>query len=124
MERMKSNATVRTPSNAIARKLEAIHEKGALQSVDIANVLGTRPETVSRWNQGKAFPQPEKEKLLLELEYIVDQLADFYEPTEARLWLFSRQKLLNGETPASLIQAGRTDEVLRLIGQLRDGVYV
>jgi len=121
---MKSTATTPTSGNAIARKLAIIQQKGAMQSVDVANVLGTRPETVSRWNQGKAFPQPDKEKLLLELEYIVDQLADFYEPVDARLWLFSRQKLLGGETPAKLIQDRRTNEVLKLIGQLREGVYV
>jgi len=121
---MKSAAAERTGMSALGRKLEAIQAKGGMQSVDIANVLGTRPETVSRWNQGKAYPQPDKEKLLLELEYVVDQLADFYDPQEARLWMLSRQKVLNGETPADLIQHGRTDEVLKVIGQLRDGVYV
>lgn len=42
----------------------------------MADVLQIRPETVSRWNQGKAFPQPEAEKTLLDLEYVVDELAD------------------------------------------------
>ena len=121
---MPSNTIVSSTSNAIARKLEAIQQKGAMRSVDIANLLGTRPETVSRWNQGKAFPRPDTEKLLLDLEYIVDQLSDFYEPQEARLWLFTRQKLLDGERPAELIQAGQTTEVIRMINQLRDGVYV
>ena len=72
-------------SNAIARKLDSIQRKSAMRSVDVANVVGARPETVSRWNQGKAFPRPEAQKLLLELEYIVDQLSDFYEPQDARL---------------------------------------
>jgi transcriptional regulator with XRE-family HTH domain len=111
-------------SNAVARKLESIRTKGAMKSVDVANVLGLRPETVSRWNQGKAFPQPDKERLLLELEYIIDELSDFYEPHEARLWLFSRQKLLGGEIPAELIQQGRTEEVRSMVAQLRDGVFV
>lgn len=111
-------------SNAVARKLESIRVKGAMKSIDVANVLGLRPETVSRWNQGKAFPQPEAEKTLLELEYIIDELSDFYEPQEARLWLFSRQKLLDGRTPAELIQQGKTEEVRSMIAQLRDGVFV
>jgi len=111
-------------SNAVARKLDSIRSKGGMKNIDIANVLGLRPETVSRWNQGRAFPQPEAEKTILELEYIVDQLSDFYEPQEARLWLFSRQKLLNGEKPAELIQQGRTEEVLAVINQLRDGVFI
>ena len=111
-------------SNAVARKLDSIRSKGGMRSIDVANVLGLRPETVSRWNQGRAFPQPDAERALLELEYIVDQLSDFYEPQEARLWLFSRQKLLEGRTPAELIQLGRTEEVREVIAQLRDSVFV
>ena len=111
-------------SNAIARRLDAITSKGAMRSSDIANVLDVRPETVSRWNQGKAFPHPNTEKQLLELEFVIDLLSDFYEPNEARLWIFSRQRLLNSETPAELIQKGRVDEVLRVVHQLRDGVYL
>lgn len=111
-------------SNAIARKLESIQSKGAMRSIDVANLLGTRPETVSRWNQGKAFPRPDAQKLLLDLEYIADQLSDFYDPADVRLWLFSRQKLLGGSTPAALIQAGRADEVIAVIDQLREGVFI
>ena len=95
-----------------------------MKNVDVANILGSRPETVSRWNRGRAYPHPDAEKTLLELEYIIDQLSDFYAPDEARLWLFSRQKLLDGEIPAELIQKGRTGEVLATINQLRDGVFL
>lgn len=121
---MPSASIARPAPNAIARKLDAIQRKGALKSVDIANVLGARPETVSRWNQGRAFPQRDKEKLILDLEYVVDRLSDLYEPDDARLWLFSRQKLLGGKTPAELIQQGRTDDVLQVIGQQSEGVYL
>ncbi|HEY7300735.1 MAG TPA: hypothetical protein VH684_22790 [Xanthobacteraceae bacterium] len=110
--------------NAIARKLEALKEKGHMHAVDVANVLNIRPETVSRWKQGKAFPQPDTQKLLMELEYIVDQLSDIYEPREARLWIYARQKLLGGNTPAALIQGGRADEVLAIIDQLREGTFL
>jgi hypothetical protein len=110
-------------SNAIARKLDSIQRKSAMRSVDVANVVGARPETVSRWNQGRAFPRPDAQKLLLELEYIVDQLSDFYEPRDARLWMFSRQKLLGGEIPAELIQKGRSAEVIAVIDQLREAVF-
>jgi len=110
-------------TNVIARKLAVIREKGAMQSVDVANLFGLRPETVSRWNQGRAFPHPDTQRLLLDLEYIVEQLSDFYEPRDARLWLFSRQKSLDGEIPAELIQKGRASEVIAVIDQLRDGVY-
>ncbi len=77
-------------SNAIARRLEAIQTKGAMRSSDVANVLNVRPETVSRWNKGKALPHASTEKQLLELEFVIDKLADIYEPHDARLWLFAR----------------------------------
>jgi DNA-binding XRE family transcriptional regulator len=111
-------------SGAVARKLDSLRAKGAMKHTDVANILGTRPETVSRWNQGRAYPHASTEKTLLELEFIVDQLSDFYEPNEARLWIFSRQKHLGGDSPAELIREGRIDEVRRLVGQLRDAVYL
>ena len=111
-------------SSAIARRLGSISAKGAMRHVEVANLLGTRPETVSRWNQGRAYPHARTEKTLLELEFIVDQLSDFYEPNEARQWIFAPQRLLRGQSPAELIQNGRIDEVRRLVSQLRDGVYV
>lgn len=111
-------------SNAIARKLEVILQKGAMRSADVANLLNTRPETVSRWNQGRAFPRADAQKQLLNLEYIADQLSDFYEPNEVRLWLFAPQKLLGGARPAELIQEGKADEVIKVIDELRDGVFV
>jgi hypothetical protein len=111
-------------TSAVSRKLESLRTKGAIKNIEVANLLGTRPETVSRWNQGRAYPHANTEKALLELEFIVDQLSDFYEPTEARQWIFSPQKLLAGVSPAELIRHGRIDEVRRLVDQLRDAIYV
>ncbi len=111
-------------SNAIARRLEAIQTKAAMRSSDVAHVLNVRPETVSRWNMGKALPHARTEKQLLELEFVIDKLADIYEPRDARLWLFSRQRLLNDQMPAQLMQLGRVDEVLASVNQLLDGVHL
>lgn len=111
-------------TNAIARRLEAIQTKGAMRSADVANVLNVRPETVSRWNNGKALPHASTEKQLLELEFLIDKLADIYEPHDARLWLFSRQRLMGDQVPAELIQQGRVDEVLAVVNQLLDGVHI
>jgi len=111
-------------SNAIAVRLQVIDKKASLNFADVANVLEVRPETVSRWNQGKAFPQPEPEQRLLELGYVVEQLADFYEPVEARLWFLSPQKLLDHQKPIDLIRSGRFLEVLAVINELRENVYL
>lgn len=110
--------------SAIARRLESIEAKGDMRSADVANILNVRPETVSRWNNGKALPHPGTEKQLLELEFILDKLSDIYEPRDARLWLFARQRLLRDQVPAELIQQGRIDEVLAVVNQLLDSVHV
>jgi uncharacterized protein (DUF2384 family) len=112
-------------TTAIARKLGSIREKSALNSADIAAVTGAQPETVSEWNLSRAAPRPAAQRRLLDLEYIVDLLSDLYEqPDEIRLWLFSRQKLLDGRTPLDLIRDGKTEEVIGVVDQLRDGVFV
>ena len=111
-------------TGAVAKRLESIREKAAMRSIEVAQLLGTRPETVSRWNKGRAYPQPNTEKTLLELEYIVDQLADFYEPNEARQFIFAPQRLLDGRSPADLIQNGRIEDVRHLVAQLREAVHM
>ena len=112
-------------TTAIARKLSLIRDKSTLNSADIATVTGAQPETVSKWNQSKAVPRPDAQRRLLDLDYIVDQLTDLYDqPDEIKLWLFSRQKLLGGQIPIDLIQAGKTEEVIAVIDQLRDSVFV
>jgi hypothetical protein len=60
----------------------------------------------------------------MELEWIVDQLSDFYSPQEARMWLFARQRLLGGQVPAELIQQGQADRVLQAIEELREGIHL
>ena len=122
---MNNVSTTRAPEqNAIGRMLTAIEDKAALSGVDVANVLDTNVATVSRWRTGKAFPQPKYEELLLQLEYVVEQLSDIYEPIEARLWLLKPQKLLDGEAPGSLLARGRYKEVLAVLNQISDDVYL
>ena len=111
-------------SNAVARRLDSIRTKGAMRHVEVANMLGARPETVSRWSDGRAYPHVRTENTLLEIEFIVDQLSDFYEPNETRQWMFSPQKQLDGVSPAELVRNGRIDDVRWLVNRLRDGVYV
>lgn len=111
-------------SSVIAKKLDSLREVGGMKNRDVANVLGTTPATVSRWSNGKASPQRKKEILLVELEYVVERLREFYSSDEARLWLFSRHRLLDDRRPADLIQEGDIEPVLEVIEQLGDLAYV
>jgi len=47
-----------------------------------------------------------------------------YDAQAAMVWLFSPQRHLGGWVPAALIQQRRTHEVIRLLDQILDGVYL
>ena len=103
-------------SNVVAEKLGFLKARAAIRSVDVAEMLGTTPKTVSRWNRGRAYPRPSKESLLVDLEYIVVRLSEFYSDAgTARGWLYSRHKYFGGARPVDLIQEGRIHEVLDAI---------
>ena len=110
-------------SAALANRLVSIRERGGIKSRDIAQLLNTTPETVSRWQSGRVEPQPDRLQKLLFLEWIVGELAEFYGADEARLWLFAPHKLLDGDTPAQRIQKDQIEDVQALLAQLRDGAY-
>ena len=110
--------------NAVAEKLELLKKRAAIRAVDVANMMGTTPETESRWKRGRAWPRPGKESLLADLEYIVDRLSEFCtEPTTARAWLYSRHRYFDGRRPADLIREGRIEEVLEAIRTMAAPTY-
>lgn len=107
--------------NVVVEKLELLRTRAAIRLVDVANMLGTTPRTVSRWNQGHANPRPSKEILLGDLEYIVERLAEFYsDPRTARAWLYSRHRYFHGLRPADLVREGRAQEVLEAVHAMAD----
>lgn len=109
---------------ALAERIDTIREMGGINSREVAQLLETTPQTVSRWQTGKASPHPRSLDRLLKLEWIAQLLSEFYTPEEARLWLFSPHRLLDGRRPADLISEDRTDDVLTLIDQLQSGAYI
>ena len=40
------------------------------------------------------------------------------------MWLFVREKLPGGAIPAEIIQEGRTQELIAVLDQLREGVFL
>ena len=59
---------------------------------------------------------------LLELAFIGEELGKVLRPADANLWIFSPNKLLDGDNPASEIAKGEFKRVLDLIEALADGV--
>lgn len=111
-------------ASALADRISRIKELGGISGRDVAQLLDTTPETVSRWTTGKVDPQRERLQRLLELEFFLSELSEFYSAADAKLWLFAPHKILGGDTPADRIQAGDTDAVFALIEQLRSGAYI
>lgn len=111
-------------SGAIASRLDNITTLAGIKGREVAQLLDTTPETISRWRGGKVEPQPDRLSRLLLLEWLVTELAEFYPPEEARLWLLSPHPLLDGDRPANRIQQGRVDDVLAIIEQLKTGAFV
>jgi len=110
--------------SALAEKLDEIQHNASINAREIAQLLKTRPETVSRWRGGASEPQPNTRDMLLQLWWLTTQLADLYNPMDAHVWLFAPHKQLNGQRPVDLIQAGDIETVLKIISQLRDGAHV
>lgn len=111
-------------SNAVAKRLESIQEHSGISGRDVAQLLDTTPQTVSRWRTGQSAPQPRHLERLLTLEWLVSQLATYYSSDEAKLWLFSPHPQLGGSRPADLIVERRTDDVLQLIDQLDSAAFI
>ena len=110
--------------SALSRYITSLHEVGGLKGRDIANIVGVSPPTVSRWKQGETSAPIDKQKLVAELRWIVEQLAAFYEPDETRLWLQMPHPQLNMRCPHDLIREGKTGDVLEVIERLESSTYL
>ena len=110
-------------ASAVANLIDDLRQRGGLKGSDVANIAAVSPATVSRWTSGASFPHPKTQLLISDLRYVVDRLAELYDPEETRVWLYSRHRLLNGERAIDLIHAGRADEVLTVIESLNEGSY-
>lgn len=109
--------------SAIARRIDDITTKTGVKDREVAQLIGTSPQTVGRWRRALVEPLSEHRTRILDLAFLADELSDFYEPDEAHLWLFSRHRLLEGRRPVDLIEAGDIDPVLAVIDQLRSGAF-
>ena len=110
-------------STAVARILDDLKDRAALQGKDIANIASVSPATVSRWSSGKGTPELKTQTMIAELRYVVDRLREFYTADETRLWLHTRHPMLDGARAIDLINTGRTQDVLAVIESLDAGAY-
>lgn len=111
-------------ATAVSRILEDLKKDGGLQGKDVANIVNVSPATVSRWAGGQASPDLHTQTVIAALVFIIRRLADFYEPSETRLWLNAKHPLLEDARPIDLIRSGNPEPVLAVIDRLDAGVYL
>lgn len=111
-------------TSVLASEIDTIKANMNVTSRDIARLVRTSPQTVSRWYAGESSPPTDRLRPLLTLNWIATQLAELYEPEEARIWLYHPHPLLYGDSPAQRIEMGRVDDALDLIDQVFSGAYV
>ncbi len=111
-------------SSAVTKRIDLITQRTGICSNSIAEMVGTTPQTLSCWTMGKNDPQPEQLDRLLEFDYLTEHLSEFFEPEDAKLWLFTPHPQLNGQRPADLMAKGRMKEVFEVIARLQDSAIV
>ncbi len=109
---------------AMPKYISEISEVGGLTGTDIANIADVSKATVSRWKAGSVKPQPNTQLVLSDLRYIIGRLSEYYSPEEIRLWLYARHPQLDGTRAIDLINANRSEEVLRTLDRLDADVYL
>ena len=110
-------------STVIAQRIEKIRQGASLRDAEVADLLETSAQTVSRWNRGASSPQRDNLERLLDLVWIVERLSELYVAEEARIWLYSRHPQLAGDRPADRIQKGDINPVLEIVDQMHSGAF-
>jgi uncharacterized protein (DUF2384 family) len=93
-----------------------------VDTVDVAQVLGTTPRSVARWQQGDASPRRESVTRLLELKAVLDLASKVMRPDSARIWLRSPVPDLDYYRPLDLIEAGEFRRVVISLTALAEGL--
>lgn len=118
------SGAVAARTGAVASRLNSIQKRASITSSEVADLLRTTPQTISRWRRKNVQLEQERLRLLLDLDWLAAQLADYYSPDEARMWLFARHPLISGERPFDRIRRGQIEDVLALIDQLDSSAVV
>jgi len=93
----------------------------ALSLVEIGQITGVGDRAVQNWASGSSRPEGTSRERLLELKYVIEQLADVYTDEGIEIWLHARQRALGGRRPLDLLQEGQFEAVLSAVEHLAGG---
>jgi hypothetical protein len=88
---------------------------------DIAAVTGVRERQVQHWAAGSSRPRDETRDRLVDVYYLVRQLAEVYRPEGIDIWLHARNRELDGSRPIDLLTNGDVESVVQAVERLQSG---
>ena len=93
----------------------------ALTLAEIADITGVQTRSVQNWAAGATRPDGLQRDRLLELQYVIEQLADIYDAEGIEIWIHRPQRTLGHERPVDALKRGRFEEVLAAVEYLAGG---
>jgi transcriptional regulator with XRE-family HTH domain len=109
---------------ALASKVSSIIRILGLTQEEVGEIVDASPRSISRWVAGTVAPQRTSKLRLIELAYVAEALSEILPRDHANLWMLSPNRLLEHDSPADRVHAGRYKDVLNLIEALADGIVV
>jgi transcriptional regulator with XRE-family HTH domain len=116
--------TTITDAPVLASRVNSIVDQLGLTQEEVGQIVDASARSISRWSTGASAPQRNSRQRLLELAYVADAVSEVLPRRKANIWMLSPNRLLDHDSPASRVQAGRYKDVLALIEALADGVVV
>lgn len=110
-----------TSRSTLYRHVVADARRVGLSAAEIGAITGVGVRAVQNWANGTSKPEGTSRERLLELKYVLDELADVYTDEGIDLWLRARQRSLDARRPLDLLRDGQFEVVLGLVQRLAGG---
>jgi putative toxin-antitoxin system antitoxin component (TIGR02293 family) len=110
-----------TPHQSPIYRAVVSDARAALSIAEIADVTGVQPRSVQNWASGNTRPEGPQRDRLLELSYVIEQVADVFESEGIEIWLHRPQRALQHRSPVDALREGDFTAVLGLIERLAGG---
>jgi hypothetical protein len=86
----------------------------------IVRMTGFSPRSVAKWSEGIP-PSPKQEKVLVEMDRLLDGLSRVMKPADIGQWLRMSNPALDGSTPLQVVERGEIDRIWRMLYELESG---
>lgn len=116
--------TASRSAGALAHKVTELIATLQLTQGEVGQIVDASGRSVARWANGEVVPQRLNKQRLIELAYVADAVADVIPADQINLWMFTPNRMLDHDTPATRVHDGDYKSVLDLIEAIADGVVV